>query len=159
FDFVPRADLAFELFDAGEASPVAYRTPHHLEKEDTPESASADFARQVGKEEADYLAIPLRIFGDSADVSSGLDLAVVVDTSAATEPGALAIARAMAGSLLAQLGPNDRAALWAGDATLRPVVDGSGELKPIDVAQRKTWLAELASVERGGATNLGSLLT
>ena len=30
FDFVPRADLAVELFDDGESEPVAYRAPHAL---------------------------------------------------------------------------------------------------------------------------------
>jgi len=159
FDFVPRADLSVELFDDGQADPVAYRAPHALSAEDAPERAESGFAEKVSKEESDYLLVPLRAKPAAVQSSRGLDVAIVVDTSAATEPGALAIARSMAAALLAHLGPDDRAALWAGDATLRPVVDGSGALSSVDAARRRAWLAGLSAVERGGATDLGALLT
>jgi tetratricopeptide (TPR) repeat protein len=159
FDFVPRADLALELFDAGQDSAVLYRAPHGLGPEDAPRGSDADFARQVSREEADYVALPLRVFGAPAEQAQGIDLAIVVDTSAATDAGALAIARSMAASLLAHLGPEDRAALWAGDATLWPVAPDSGALGTVDRAKSKAWLAGLAAVERGGATDLGALLT
>ncbi len=159
FDFVPRADLAVELFDEGQVNPVAYRAPHRFEAADVPQNNDNDFAGRVAREEADYLAIPLRAPSAPLETPPGLDLALVIDTSAATEPGAIAIARSMAASLLAHLGPDDRAALWAGDAMLRPVAEGSGELVRLDSDKRKAWLAGLASVERGGATDLGALLT
>jgi Ca-activated chloride channel family protein len=159
FDFVPRADLAVELFDSGQPTPVAYRAPHRLGPEDVPESAGAGFAGQVAREEADYLAVPLRVPHPSSDDSSGIDIGVVVDSSAATEPSALALARSMTSALLAQLGPKDRAALWAGDASLRPVVEGSGAFSSLDGARRRAWLSGLSSVERGGATDLGALLS
>jgi len=159
FDFVPRADLSVELFDNGQQGAVAYRAPHDLPPEEAPESGGREFARSVSREEADYIAIPLRAPAPPAGESSGLDLALVIDTSAATEPSALAIARSIASSLLAHLGPNDRAALWAGDATLRPVADGSGSLTTLDADKRKRWLGGLSAVERGGATDIGALLT
>ncbi len=160
FDFVPKADLAVELFDGGEPDPVAYRAPHALTAGDVPMNADAKFAAKVSGEEPDYLLVPLRSGApDAADASKGMDLAIVVDTSAATESGALAIARSLTSALLAHLGPDDRAALWAGDATLRPVSGGSGELVAVDAARRREWLSGLASVERGGATDLGALLT
>lgn len=159
YDFVPRADLAVELFDGGPKEVVAYRAPHALGPEDVPEDADEGFSTEVSNEEADYLAVPLRHFEEAAPAPEGVDLGIVIDTSAATEPGALAIARSMATSLLAHLGPNDRAALWAGDASLRPVAKGSGELQKVDAKKVDAWLAGLASVERGGATDLGSLLT
>jgi tetratricopeptide (TPR) repeat protein len=159
FDFVPRADLAVELFDAGQRDPVAYRAKHALTAEDAPERAETDFADKVSKEEPDYLLVPLRATPATAPNSRGLDIAIVADTSAATEPGALAIARSMVAALLAHLGPEDRAALWAGDATLRPVCDGSGTLTSLEAAKRRAWLAALSGVERGGATDLGALLT
>jgi tetratricopeptide (TPR) repeat protein len=159
FDFVPRADLAVELFDQGQQNPIAYRTPHRFDAADVPKDADDEFAKRVAREEADYLAVPLRAVGAPLETAPGLDLALVIDTSAATEPGALAIARSMASSLLAHLGPEDRAALWAGDAMLRPVAEGSGELVALDGEKRKTWLAGLAAVERGGATDVGALLT
>ncbi len=160
FDFVPKADLAVELFDGGEPDPVAYRAPHGLTAGDVPMNADAKFAAKVSGEEPDYLLVPLRSGApDAADALKGMDLAIVVDTSAATESGALAIARSLTSALLAHLGPDDRAALWAGDATLRPVSSGSGELVAVDAARRREWLSGLASVERGGATDLGALLT
>ncbi len=162
FDFVPRADLAVELFDGGEPDPVAYRAPHALTADDIPMNADAKFAAKVSGEEPDYLLVPLRSTAAEASADSatkGMDLAIVVDTSAATEPGALAIARSLTSALLAHLGPDDRAALWAGDATLRPVSEGSGELVAVDASRRREWLSGLAIVERGGATDIGALLT
>ena len=161
FDFVPKADLAVELFDGGEPDPVAYRATHGLTAGDVPMNADAKFAAKVSGEEPDYLLVPLRSSPtDAADTSAkGMDLAIVVDTSAATESGALAIARSLTSALLAHLGPEDRAALWAGDATLRPVSTGSGELVTVDANKRRDWLSGLATVERGGATDLGALLT
>lgn len=158
FDFVPRADLAVELFDAGETEPVAYRAPHALGAEDAPERAEPGFGARVSAEEPDYLLVPLRAPA-AKEPEGGLDLAIVVDTSAATESGALAVARNLASALLAHLGPADRAALWAGDATLRPVADGSGQLAALDAEKKRAWLAGLAAVERGGATDIGALLT
>jgi tetratricopeptide (TPR) repeat protein len=158
FDVVPLADLAVELFDAGQTEPLAYRAPHALGPEDAPEKAERDFASKVSREEPDYLLVPLRAPG-SAEVPPGVDLAVVVDTSAATESGALEVARSLTSALLAQLGPKDRAALWSGDATLHPVADGSGVLTALDASTRRAWLEGLAAVERGGATDIGALLT
>jgi Ca-activated chloride channel family protein len=159
FDFVPRADLSVELFDGGQDTAVVYRAPHALAAEELPRGAARDYGNSVSREEADYVAVPLRVFGGAALPDTGLDLAVVVDTSAATDAGALAIARSMASSLLAHLGPADRAALFAGDATLWPAAAGSGELTTLDREKKKAWLAGLAAVERGGASDLGALLT
>jgi Ca-activated chloride channel family protein len=158
FDVVPLADVAVELFDAGHAEPIAYRAPHALGPADAPEKAEADFAAKVSREEPDYLLVPLRATGAAA-MPPGVDLAVVVDTSAATESGALEVARSLTSALLAQLGPTDRAALWAGDATLHPVAEGSGALTALDAGKRRAWLEGLAAVERGGATDIGALLT
>jgi Ca-activated chloride channel family protein len=158
FDFVPRADLSVELFDSGQPYAVAYRAPHALGPEEAPVAAETDYAKKVSREEPDYILVPLRSPAQ-ADAPPGVDLAIVVDTSAATESSALAVARNLASALLAHLGPEDRAALWAGDATLRPVADGSGALTVVDKERRRAWLAGLASVEKGGATDIGALLT
>ena len=161
FDFVPRADLAVELFDGGQSTPVAYRAPHALGPGDVPVHADSDYAQKISQEEPDYLIVPVRS-PPPAEAPTGVDLAIVVDTSAATEsrPSApLAVARSLTSALLAQLGPGDRAALWAGDTTLRPVAEGSGALGAVDGDRRRTWLAGLSSVDRGGATDIGALLT
>ncbi len=159
FDFVPRADLAVELFDGGLDKVIAYRASHALHADEAPEDADEAFAKKVSGEEDDYIAVPLRAPPLSDDAPKGLDLAIVVDASAATEPSALAISRTIARSLLSHLGPDDRAALWAGDATLRPVTADSGTLQSIDGNKKKAWLTGLSSVERGGATDIGALLT
>lgn len=165
FDVVPLADLAVELFDDGQTTPVAYRAPHALSADDAPVSSTAGpsqgdtaFATKVSSEEPDYLLVPVRATAAEA-LPPGMDLAVVVDTSAATESGALSVARSLTSALLAHLGPTDRAALWAGDAVLHPVADGSGALATLDDARRRAWLDGLAAVDRGGATDIGALLT
>jgi Ca-activated chloride channel family protein len=60
FDFVPRADLAVELFDSGESDAVAYRAKHTLGADDIPMNADPKFAATVAREEPDYLLVPLR---------------------------------------------------------------------------------------------------
>ena len=50
---------------------------------------SADFAAKVSREEPDYLLVPLRAAQARRSRRRGVDLAIVVDTSAATETGAL----------------------------------------------------------------------
>jgi Ca-activated chloride channel family protein len=158
FDFVPRADLAVELLDDGESDAVAYRAPHKLNAQDIPLNADPAFAAKVASEEPDYLLVPLRSEAPN-EAEKGVDLAIVVDTSAATEPFALSIARNLTSALLAHLGEEDRAALFTGDTTLRPVVASAASLTRIDATTRREWLAGLANAERGGASDLGALLT
>ncbi len=163
FDVVPLADLAVELLDDGESTTVAYRAAHALSPSDAPTEAAPTFAAKVSREEPDYLLVPIRTdVGPEATpdaTAGGIDLAVVVDTSAATESGALSVARSLATALLSHLGPADRAALWAGDATLHPVTEGSGVFQALDDAKRRVWLDGLSAVDRGGATDLGAILT
>jgi len=159
FDVVPRADFALELFDDGQPALAAYRTRHVLSERDAPDRAALELAREASQAESDYLAIPLRAPESFVEAPLGVDLAIVVDASAATEVSALSLSRAIASALLAHLGPHDRAALWAGDATLRPVAEGSGELTRVDRALGERWLSGLSAVERGGATDIGALLT
>lgn len=158
FDFVPRADLAVELFDAGQDEAIAYRAPHKLSAGDIPMNADPAFAAKVASEEPDYLLVPLRS-DPPKEAEKGMDLVIVVDTSAATEPFALSIARNLTSALLSHLGPDDRAALFTGDTTLRPAASGSGALGPVDAQARRAWLAGLATADRGGATDLGAILT
>ncbi len=156
FDYVPRADFAVELLDAGTSGVVAYRSPHRIDPELlTPEVLAR--AAAGAAQEPDYLLVPLHARRAVAP-TDGLDLAVVVDTSAATDRGALALARAMTGALLAHLGPNDRAAVWAGDATLRPVATGSDTFARMDGARREAIATGLSRIDRGGATDLGTMV-
>ncbi len=158
FDFVPRADLAVELFDEGGTELAGFRAPHALPDAEIPEGRDQEFAREVEKAESDYVAIPLRV-PESKQEKDGIDLAIVIDTSAATEPSALSIGRSLVEALLSHLGPKDRAVLFAGDSALRPVAEGSSKYVEVTGDVRKRWLAGLSSIERGGATDLGALMT
>jgi Ca-activated chloride channel family protein len=156
-DFVPRADLSVELFDEGVVAPRGYTAPHTVDPETMPSSERSE-ALQRARKEADYVLVPVR----AADVPAqkgGLDLAIVIDTSAATDAPSLAIARAATAALLAHLGKEDRAAIWAGDTSLSPVVPGREGLSAIDEAGRREVLSRLSRVERGGATDLGAMLS
>ena len=159
FDVVPRADFALELLDDGQPALTAYRTRHVLGERDAENEDALERARETSKTESDYLAIPLRAPESFVKAPPGVDLAIVVDASAATEVSALSLSRVIAAALLAHLGPDDRAALWTGDASLRPVTDGSGELTRVERKLGERWLSGLSAVERGGATDIGALLT
>ncbi len=155
-DLVPRSDLAVELFDDGVDGVVGYRAEHALALDSLPKSERAP-ARAAAAKEPDYLVVPVR----AADVplaEGGLDLAIVIDASAATDAAALALARAATGALLAHLGADDRVTVWAGADTLRPVTPRSGKLTAVDAVLRAEVGAALARVEPGGATDLGKML-
>lgn len=156
-DLSPRADLAVELFDDGLAAPRGFVAPHVVDLDTLPPS-ERDEARRLAKQEADYVIVPIRA-ADVPMAPGGLDLAIVIDTSAATEAASLAIARAATAALLAHLGPSDRALVLAGDDGLRPVVPGLTQLAAMDDARRREVLASLAGVARGGATDLGAMLS
>ncbi|NUQ77115.1 MAG: hypothetical protein HUU21_26570 [Polyangiaceae bacterium] len=156
-DIIPRADLALELFDDGLLAPRVYSAPHAIDLDALPPPERAD-AKKRAKTEADYVLVPLRP-GEMPLAKGGLDLAIVIDTSAATEAASLAIARAATAALLTHLGKEDRAVVWSGDAGLRPVVPGRNKLAPIDKAAREEILTSLAALPRGGATDLGAMLS
>jgi tetratricopeptide (TPR) repeat protein len=83
----------------------------------------------------------------------------VIDASAATEPATLSIARAATSALLSHLGDQDRAVVLAGDDGLRPIVPGFDKLSKIDPATRLQVQDALSDVARGGATDLGAMLS
>jgi len=155
-DFVPRADLALELFDDGPKSERAYRAKHAPDLELLPPTERAA-ASEGAKREADYVLVPLRR-ELAPRRGKGLDLALVVDASAATEPEALAIARAATRALITHLGADDRLVVWAGDERLRPVVPELPKPTKVDEPLRQRVLSELGRLERGGASDLGTML-
>ena len=155
-DFVPRADLALELLDAGVTEQRAYRAPHTVDLEALPpDQRSAALSKAKG--EADYVLVPIRP-NEAKLPSGGLDLAIVIDASAATDQATLSVARAATSALLSNLGEQDRAVVLAGDDSLRPVVAGWSKLAPVDTAARLKVQDALSEVARGGATDLGAML-
>lgn len=156
-DFVPRADLTVELFDDGTDDLTLYRARHQPDLDALPAEDRAE-ARRLALGEADYVLVPVRA-RDVPEPEGGLDLAIVVDASAANEPAAMELARATTSALLSHLGEDDRAVVWAGAEDLRPVAPELAKLSKMDAARRRRVLSRLATLERGGATDLGSMLT
>ncbi len=156
YDFTPRADFAVELYDGGVTTATAYRADHTVDRKTTAKDKLVE-AEERAKAEAPYLLVPVRP-SKVNEPEGGLDLAIIVDTSAATDPGSLAIARAFSRALLAHLGPDDRVAIWAGDATLRPIAKDSDKFRKLDPKAREALATSLAQLERGGATDLGAIV-
>ncbi len=171
-DFVPRADLAIELYDPTEAQAagkpkkdpdeiVAFRAPHAPDLTALPPN-EREAARKKKSSEADYILVPLRGKAGPAAAArktGGLDLLVVVDSSAATDGASLSLARAATRSLLAHLGKEDRVAVFTGDDSLRPLVAGQDALRAADDSAKAEILSALSKVEQGGATDLGAMLS
>lgn len=156
-DYVPRADLSVELFDAGVTTLGAYHAKHTPDLAVLAPDARTE-ANKTALAEAGYVLVPLR----STDIpvaAGGLDLAIVVDASAANDASSMALARAAAMGLLSHLGDDDRAMVWAGAESLRPLLADATGLAKVDSALRQRYSAALASLERGGATDLGGMLT
>jgi len=155
-DFVPRADLSLELLDEGVTEQRAYRAKHQVDLAAlAPSARNAAVAKADG--EADYVLVPVRP-ATAKLPTGGLDLAIVIDASAATDPATLSIARAATSALLSHLGDRDRAVVLAGDDSLRPIVPGFEQLSKIDQATRLNVQDALSHVARGGATDLGAML-
>ena len=155
-DFVPRADLALELFDDGPKAARAFRSKHAPDLAVLPPNERSA-AGENAQKEADYMLVPVRR-ELARRTASGLDLALVVDASAATEPESLAIARAATRALITHLGDDDQLLVWAGDDALRPVVPGLDKPAKVDEALRQRVLSELGHLERGGASDLGAMI-
>jgi Ca-activated chloride channel family protein len=152
-DLTPLADYSLELVDDGAPVLTAYQARHTVDVDAIPYDEREKAVRE-GDGERDYVIIPVRPTGAN-EPAGGLDLAIVVDASAATSTSSLALSRALTTALLAHLGPADRVAVWAGDAVLRPVTAGSEQFRPVDEALRQAVSGGLARLERGGATDLG----
>jgi tetratricopeptide (TPR) repeat protein len=156
YDVVPHADFALELFDQGKKYMEAYRAPHQIDLDMFPMDQRAE-AKKNAQGEADYLLVPVRATAVK-EPAGGLDLAIVIDASAATDPESINIASATTKALLSHLGKDDRAAVWAGDTNLREVAKGSGTFRAIGPQEREAIATGLATLDRGGATDLGAVV-
>lgn len=140
-DWRPRGDLVVELVD-----PAAPATP----------SARLWQSARRGPDGADHVMVDVTL---PADASAPSDLAIVIDASAATAPGALEIARASVDALLHQVGAADRVALFLGDLGARPAPGAAGQMEVVTPARREAILDAIAHLRPGGASDLGRMLT
>lgn len=86
----------------------------------------------------------------------GITVSLVLDTSASIDPALLDAGRAFVEAVVKSLSDVDRIVVLAADTTTRPL--GPAEMGPADAARKASILKALASVERGGATDLGRAL-
>ena len=91
-----------------------------------------------------------------AQLTDGVTLAIVVDTSGSIEPALLDAERALVEALLSGLGARDRVVVLAADQTARPV--GPESLGPVDAARRRAIGEGLSRLASGGASDLGRAL-
>ena len=121
-DHVPRADLAVELFDDGPGEPRALPAPPRAGSRRAATAATRRCARKWPREEADYVLVPVRAEQVPLAAAAGSIWRSSIDTSAATEPAALAIARAATAACSRISATPIARRCWAGDDELRPVV-------------------------------------
>ena len=88
--------------------------------------------------------------------AEGVTLALVLDTSASTEPAMLDAERALVEAVLKGLGERDRAVVVAADQGAATV--GPKALAPVDPAFRKAVAEGLSKLSPGGATDVGRAL-
>ncbi len=139
-DFRPRGDLAVDLFD-----------------QHAGDRASARMWRAAGNRvERDAVLVDVSL---PAPTPRGTDLVLLLDDSAATEPGALSVARVAIDAIVHSVGPDDRVALMFGDLRARPADGAAGELTAVTDDRRQAILDAVARAHTGGGSNLGSMIS
>lgn len=91
-----------------------------------------------------------------AQISPGVTLILLLDTSQSIDPAFLDAERALAESILEGLGSKDKILVLAADQDAHPV--GPDALGPVSPERRKITRDALASLRPGGATDLGAAL-
>jgi Ca-activated chloride channel family protein len=159
-DFRPRADFWLELIPQAErAQHRAYRAPH-----EAPLRAPGAPPPAREANERDYFFFPLVLPPDLAPAAAegadtGLDVVIMADVSAATDPSRLELGRTVAEALASHLRPSDRVAVVSSDLTVRSLQgDAPPALGPATMERTTALLDELARVPAGGATDLGTAL-
>jgi Flp pilus assembly protein TadD len=140
-DYRPRGDVVVELYDAKSSAEAASARVWR--------SRTAIQGQQFAMVD---LSVPV------ADVR-GTDLVLVVDDSAATDPGTLTTASAAVNAILQSLGPDDRVMLMFGDLRARAAEGAAGQLGGVDDARRRAILESISHVRPAGATDMGRILS
>lgn len=145
-DFLPSADFVVELGQPKEKAPARMYTETG--------SANDPFGDYVlVRAEAPTEEILKKA---SKNTAKGVQLAIVIDTSASMDAGTMDTAIAVVESVIRSLGPQDKAVILAADQTVRPV--GPDALGAVDDARKKAQLEALSTLKPGGATDIGLAL-
>jgi len=141
-DFQPRADFVVAMRGGRKAT-----------------GAQGFLARKKSKD-GKYLMVRVRPRElQRAGKRRGLDLVIVVDLSADTDPSELQLGRTMVEALLRHLGQGDRVAVLGADLDVFSAVGGKPALFPVTGPLIEKTLDGLAQRGVGGATDLGQVLT
>ena len=154
-DFRPRSDFWLELVGGEGEGQRAWTAPH----EPPPRAPDAPTMPNEA-DERDYFYLPLVLPTSLAQgESTGTDLVILADVSAATDRSHLELGRSVVESLTAHLGPEDRIAIVSSDLTIRSVIEGEeAALVEATPEHLERLLDGLARVPAGGATDLGAAL-
>jgi Ca-activated chloride channel family protein len=141
-DFRPRADFVLALHGGGQTG------------------AARAYVGDKRTAEGRYLMVRLAPSAlERRGDREGLDLALVVDTSADTDPSELQLARATVAALLGHLGPDDRVAVLGADLDVQAAAGDEPALQKVTPQRVQQALDRLARRPVGGATDLGRVLT
>jgi len=139
-DFRPRGDFALDLLDPADATSSA--------------SAARVYRADGGHDDGGgYILVNAE--APLGEPAAALDLVLVADTSAATDPTRLDLEKAIVDGILRQLTPKDRVALLTASTAARPI--GAG-LAPVTRELTEQLLDGLARTPAAGATDLGASL-
>ncbi len=157
-DYRPHADFTLDLYDApavAEHAGDAVAYPVSGGPETTPEGVRP----AEGSDTYVLFDVPTdALLTDAATEQQPLELVLLLDASGATATEDLEVARSVVEATLRQLAPNDRVALMLADvAAHRPDGAPEGLVAPSD-ENREAFLQALATVDVGGATDLGETL-
>ena len=160
-DLVPRADLAVELFDDGACrASRGYRRRTRSTSRRCRPTERAEALRRA-RTEADYVLVPVRRrHRRGARGAAGSIWRSSSTPRRRPRPRRSRSRARRRRALLAHLGKDDRAVVWAGDAALRPVVPGQGQARAARRGGRGARCSRASPrIERGGATDLGAMLS
>jgi len=156
-DHRPRADFTLDLYDAAgsaHAPVTAYAVSGNAEAG----TVAVEGDERYVLFDLDGAAIGEAAGGTAASGSSPLSLVILLDSSGATDPEDLEIARAVVESVLRQLAPTDRVTLRVADVTAHVPEGGVEALVAPDGDNREAILDSLSRLEPSGATDLGESL-
>jgi hypothetical protein len=152
-DVVPQSDLVVEL----RAAPLAEAT---LVRAQSPDDATGRARTGASLDRAGYVRVAVQAPFPEARTArdEGVDLVLVVDRSAATDPASVQLQQATAEALVRALSPRDRLLVLAGDVGTRPAGQREARLQPATVEYQRAALDGLSRDRRGGATDLGAMI-
>lgn len=152
-DVVPQSDLVVEL----RAAPLAEAT---LVRAQSPDDAAGRARTGASLDRAGYVRVAVQAPFPEARTArdEGVDLVLVVDRSAATDPASVQLQQATAEALVRALSPRDRLLVLAGDVGTRPAGQREARLQPATVEYQRAALDGLSRDRRGGATDLGAMI-